>query len=188
MKFRSEKFFAAAALLAVSAGTASGVFLLLENCAQERERDGMLVSSSGLFRKIPGGNALFSSVDFSSKSRRAVLMLAREPENDAEYARCRDALRRLRESQPEGDRIVLADDAGTVLLERAPTRSRKVFDLADELKILYARLKSAPVHYFPSDSARGKIRLDVWEGDAAFSVPEFNAAAGADAAGKGGAA
>lgn len=179
MKFRFGKFSASAALLAVSAGTAVGVFLALDACARERERPGMLVSDGGLFRKIPGGSALFSSVEFSPESRRAVLMLSREPENEAEYARCRDALRRLDESLPEGDRLVLADDSGTVLLERAPSRSRKVFGLADELKILFARLGSVPVFYFPSDSARAKVRLDVWEGDAAFPAPE-SAAAGAE--------
>lgn len=165
-----------AALFAVSAGTAAGVFAALDACARERENAGTLVSSDSLFRKIPGGNALFSSVEFSPRSRRAVLMLAREPRNDAEYARCRAALKRLRESLPEGDRLVLADDSGRTLLERAPTRSRKVFDLADELKILRVRLGSVPVHYFPSDSARGAARLDVWQGDAEFPAPAPSAA------------
>lgn len=49
------------------------------------------------------------------------------------------------------NRLVLADDTGTPLLERRPTRTRKVFSLADELKILRVRLGSVPVHYFPSD-------------------------------------
>lgn len=187
MKFRFGKFSVFSALLAVSAGTAVGVHLSLDVCARERERPGMRVSDAALFRKIPGGNALFSSVDFSPDSRRAVLMLAREPRSEAEYARCRDALRRLDESLPPGDRIVLADDSGTALLDRAPSRSRKVFALADELKILFARLGSAPVFYFPSDPARGKVRLDVWEGDAAFPAPESGGVSAAGTpAGKGG--
>lgn len=176
MNTRFGRLFAAVALFAVSAGTAAGVFAALDACARERESAGTLVSSDSLFRKFPGGNALFSSVEFSPCSRRAVLMLAREPRNDAEYARCRAALKRLRESLPEGDRLVLADDSGRTLLERAPTRSRKVFDLADELKILRVRLGSVPVHYFPSDSARGGARLDVWQGDAEFPSPAPSAA------------
>ena len=95
-------------------------------------------------------------------------MLAREPRNEAEYGRCLDALKRLR--PPEEGGLVLADDAGTVLLRREPSRSRKVFGLADELKLLFVRLKSVPVHYFPSDAARAGTRLDVWCGDEEFPV------------------
>ena len=169
MKTRFEKsLFAVAATVLVSAGTAAGVFAALDACARERENTGMLVASGALFRKIPGGNALFCSAEFSPRSQRAVLMLAREPRNETEYGRCLDALKRLR--PPEEGGLVLADDAGTVLLRREPSRSRKVFGLADELKLLFVRLKSVPVHYFPSDAARAGTRLDVWCGDEEFPV------------------
>lgn len=162
-------------VICLAAGT--GTFAGLSALAQERENPGMHVSRNGLFRKIPEGNALFLNENLSPKNRRAVLMLAREPRNKKEFDETHAVLNQISKTLPEGNFLFLIDDTGTVLLQREIPKTRKTFELADELRILHARLKSVPVTYFPADSLRGKIRTDIFEGNSEFPVPAGNGGA-----------
>lgn len=143
-------------LALLSAGAAAATLAALDSFAQEDENAGMRVASNPLFRKIPGGNALFSSVKLSPERRRAVLMLAREPASEAELSRSRAALENFEKTLPDGDRLFLIDDSGTVLLERGLPNTRKIFDRADEIGVIFERLESVPVGYFPPDALRAK--------------------------------
>lgn len=167
-----EKILLGFTVVLLLSGAALATFSALEYCARERENPGMLVVSQGLYRKLPNGNALFSSLKFSPENRRALLMLAREPASEAELTASEQRLRRFEKMLPLGDALFLIDDCGNVLLERPLTQMRKVFRLTDEMNVLQARLKSVPVNYFPADALRGKVRLDLWEGNAEFPVPE----------------
>ena len=161
-----------ASLATICLGAGTGTFAALDTLAQERENPGMLVSRNGLFRKIPGGNALFLKENLSPENRRAVLMLTREPRNKKELDEAHETLNRFSEVLPEGNLLFLIDDTGSILLQREIRKTRKIFELADELRILHARLQSVPVTYFPTDSLRGKIRTDIFEGNSEFPVPE----------------
>lgn len=164
--------FPALVLIASTAGI--GTFAVLEAAAREREPSGALVSDCGLYRKLPGGNALFSKITVSPKIRRAVLMISREPRCEAELANADANLKRLSTSLPSGNFLFLCADSGEILLQREIPKTRKTFELADEIKILCSRLRSVPVTYFPTDSLRGKIRTELYEGNAAFPVPAEN--------------
>lgn len=161
--------FSTLALITLCAGT--GTFSALNALARERESSGMLVFSQGLFRKLPDGNALFSSVTISNKGRRAVLMLAREPTCEAELKTYENLLTHYLQTLPPGDFLFLIDDSEKIILQREIPKTRKIFELADEIKILFSRLQSVPVNYFPIDRLRGKVRTDIYEGNAAFPVP-----------------
>lgn len=150
---------------------AAGTFVGLNSLAEEREHPGTRVSDCGLFRKIPGENALFHEKVFSAHGRRCVLMLAREPQCEAELHASNQKLKHLSETFPPGDFLFVADDSGRILLQREIPKTRKIFELADEVKILSARLRSVPVNYFPADKLRGKIRADLFEGNTEFPVP-----------------
>ncbi|MBQ9759029.1 MAG: hypothetical protein IJW12_04575 [Opitutales bacterium] len=163
-----------ASLAAICLGAGTGTLAALNALAQERENPGMLISRSGLFRKIPGDNALFLKENLSPENRRAVLMLTCEPRNKKELDEARETLNRFSEILPEGNFLFLIDDTGSILLQREIPKTRKIFELADELRILHARLKSIPVAYFPTDSLRGKIRTDIFEGNSEFPVPAKN--------------
>lgn len=104
-------------------------------------------------------------------------MLTREPRNKKELDETRETLNRFSEILPEGNLLFLIDDTGSILLQREIPKTRKIFELADELRILHARLKSVPVTYFPTDSLRGKIRTDIFEGNSEFPVPVKNGGA-----------
>lgn len=166
-----ERNFAVSSLALVCAGAGLASFSLFEALAEEREKPGTLVSLQGLYRKLPDGNALFSSAKISTETRRAVLMLAREPRNEAEFLSASEKFETIKNALPSGNFIFLADDSGEVLLQREIPPTRKIFELADEIKILSARLRSVPVNYFPADCVREKIRTDVYAGNAEFPVP-----------------
>lgn len=161
-----------AAFIFLFSGTAFTTFAVLENCARENENPGTQVSLQGLYRKFGNGNALFTKTTLSPDGRRAILMLSREPCSEAELFAAERRLRHFEKTLPAGNKLFLIDDSGKIFLERALMPKRKIFDLADELRILSACVKSVPVNYFPSDALRGKIYTDVWEGDLAFPVPE----------------
>lgn len=166
-----------ACLAAVCCGAGAGTFAGLNALAEERENPGMAVFHNGLFRKMPGGNALFVKETFSQETRRAVLMLSREPQNEADFESANEKMSMLSRKLPQGDFLFVIDDSGRILLSREIPKTRKIFDLADEIKVFFGRLESVPVIYFPTDKSRGRIRLDIFEGNTEFPVP----------AGKGGA-
>ncbi len=174
MYLLSQRTVFIASLAAICLGTGAGTFAGLDLLAQERENPSMLVSRSGLFRKISGNSALFLKENLSPKNRRAVLMLTRAPRNKKEFEEARETLNRFSKILPEGNFLFLIDDTGSILLQRDILKTRKVFDLADELRILHSRLKSVPVTYFPADSLLGKIRSDIFEGNTEFPVPAGN--------------
>lgn len=157
------------ALIGISIGVAS--FAAFEALAEEKKTPGTLVSLQGIYGKLPDGNALFSSVGISPETRRAVLMLSREPHCEKELRASGEKLKYVSATLPPGDFLFLADDSGNVLLQREIPQTRKIFELADEIKILSARLRSVPVSYFPIDKLRGKIRTDIYEGNTVFPVP-----------------
>ena len=172
MRLDFGKISAVVALVLISCGTFCGVFALLGTAAEERENAGMLNFESGLYRKINDGNVLFYSISFSPKHRRAILMLSREPNNEAEYKQLKTRFSRLEKTLPQGNLLFLTDDSGNIFHERELKSTRKVFELADEIRILFTKLKSVPVYYFPCDGARGKIDISHWEGNADAPVPE----------------
>lgn len=174
MYLLSQRTVFIASLAAICLGSGAGTFAGLNVLAQECENPNMLVSRSGLFRKIPGNSALFLKENLSPENRRAVLMLTREPRNKKEFDEARETLNRLSKVLPEGNFLFLIDDTGSILLQREIPKTRKVFELDDEIRILHSRLKSVPVTYFPADSLRGKIRSDIFEGNTEFPVPAGN--------------
>lgn len=155
-------------------GAGAGTFAGLDSLAEERESSGTGVSRRGIFRKMPGENALFTEEKLYGNERRCVLMLSREPRTDAEFDAASEKLKRLSEELCPGNFLFVTDDSGNILLSREIPKTRKLFDLADEVKILFSRLKSVPVGYFPADCLRGKVRTDIFEGNTEFPVPERN--------------
>ena len=177
MSFFLKRTVLITSLVAICLGAGAGTFVGLDTLAQEREYSGMHVSRNGLFRKIRGGNALFLKENLSPQNRRAVMMLTREPQNLKELNKAYTALKLFSEELPAGNFLFLTDDTGKILLQREIPKTRKTFELADELRILHSRLRSVPVTYFPADSLRGKIRTDIFEGNAEFPVRAENGGA-----------
>ena len=171
MRFFFGKFFVFFSFALIFCAASVSVFLILNEISQENESAGMLVSESGLYRKFGDGCALFSTLSLSPQRRRALLMLAHEPSNETEYARLKARINELEKVLPQGNLLFLADESGYVFYQREIRKTRKIFELADEIRILFARLKSVPVYYFPSDAVRQMKNLPLREGNATFPVP-----------------